>query len=67
MIPYLCRGPRLKLGMEDDGPSPYTHNFQIVESSYYNLALLCHSLNLPRPFLYLVTWRIVFRLLVGDL
>jgi anaerobic magnesium-protoporphyrin IX monomethyl ester cyclase len=48
--------------VEDADPSLYTRNFQIVKPNYYNFALLCHSLNLPRPFLYLVTRRIVFRL-----
>jgi radical SAM superfamily enzyme YgiQ (UPF0313 family) len=41
----------------------YTRNFQMFDSNYYNLALFCHGLNLPRPFLYLLTRRFVFNLL----
>ncbi len=41
----------------------YTYNFQIVKANYYNLALFCHSLNLPRPLLAFLVWRPVFNLL----
>ncbi len=41
----------------------YEYNFQIFAYTYYNLALFCHSLNLPRPFLHLLTRVAVFRIL----
>ncbi len=44
----------------------YERNFQIVEPTYYNFALFCHSLNLPRWFLFILTRRPVFDLLTRE-
>ena len=48
--------------LEDEQSEVYDHNCQIVGPSYYNLALFCHHLNLPRPLLVLLAWRPFFNL-----
>ena len=49
--------------VQDEEHTIYERNFQMVEANYYNFALFCHHLNLPRPFLYLLTRRAIFDLL----
>jgi hypothetical protein len=49
--------------IQDEQKTVYERNFQLVEPNYYNLALFCHHLNLPAPFLYLLSRRTVFNLL----
>jgi anaerobic magnesium-protoporphyrin IX monomethyl ester cyclase len=44
----------------------YEYNFQIIEPNYYNFALFCHSLNLPRWFLFILTRRSVFNILSRE-
>jgi len=46
-----------------DETSAYRSNFQMIEPNYYNLALFCHSLNLPRPLLIVMTHPAIFRTL----
>ena len=46
----------------DQTHSIYDHNFQMVEPGYYNLALFCHHLNLPKPLLSLLVQRPIFDL-----
>ncbi len=45
-----------------DDPEIYERNFQMVAHNFYNFALVCHSLNLPRFFLWVLTRRPVFQL-----
>ena len=49
--------------IEDEKRSVYARNFNKIAANYYNLALMCHGWNLPRPLLYLLTRRPVFQLL----
>jgi anaerobic magnesium-protoporphyrin IX monomethyl ester cyclase len=49
--------------IEGEEEAIYRRNFQKVDANYYNLALFFHHLNLPRPFLHLLTQRFVFNLL----
>jgi anaerobic magnesium-protoporphyrin IX monomethyl ester cyclase len=49
-----------------DNQDIYTRNFQMVDANYYNLALFCHGLNLPKLFLYVLTRRFVFNLLSRE-
>lgn len=49
--------------IENEESSVYAFNFNQVDANYYNLALMCHGWNLPRPLLYLLTRRPVFNLL----
>lgn len=46
-----------------DDQRSYAYNFQIIASTYYNFALFCHSLNLPRIFLRVLATYEVFRLM----
>lgn len=48
--------------IQEDDPDIYVRNFQMVQPTFYNFALFCHGLNLPRLFLSLLSWRIVFSL-----
>lgn len=38
----------------------YENNFQMVQPTYYNFALMCHSMNFPRPVLSALANRKVF-------
>jgi radical SAM superfamily enzyme YgiQ (UPF0313 family) len=49
--------------IKDELEQIYSRNFQRVKLTYYNLALFCHSLNLPRPILYLMSRRWIFDLM----
>jgi radical SAM superfamily enzyme YgiQ (UPF0313 family) len=49
--------------IEDEQRSVYARNFNQIDASYANLALMCHGWNLPRPLLHLLTRRPAFRLL----
>lgn len=53
-------------GIERDIPNQYVHNCQIVRPGYYNLALLCHGLNLPKPILNFLSRRIVFNVFMRQ-
>jgi hypothetical protein len=55
------------MSIQDERQMVYAHHFQIIESNYYNFVLFCHNLNLPRPFLYLLTRRLIFKLLSWGL
>jgi anaerobic magnesium-protoporphyrin IX monomethyl ester cyclase len=44
----------------------YLHNFQIIKPNYYNLALICHGLNLPRWFLFVLTRRSTFNFMCRE-
>jgi anaerobic magnesium-protoporphyrin IX monomethyl ester cyclase len=46
----------------DESEALYRRNFQQVRAGFYNLALFCHGLNLPRPLLWLLSRRPVFDL-----
>ncbi|NCC33504.1 MAG: radical SAM protein [Chloroflexia bacterium] len=46
-----------------DDQRSYAYNFQIIASTYYNFALFCHSLNLPRSFLRVLATYEVFRIM----
>jgi anaerobic magnesium-protoporphyrin IX monomethyl ester cyclase len=52
--------------IEDDASRVYARNFNQVDANYYNLALMCHGWNLPRPLLYLSTRRPVFKFMSRD-
>ncbi len=47
----------------DEDSHVYARNFNQVDANYYNLALMCHGWDVPRPLLYLLTRRPVFRFL----
>ncbi len=49
------------LVLQDDH-DVYERNFQVVAHNFYNFALFCHGLNLPRPILWALTRRSVFTL-----
>lgn len=49
--------------VQDEERTIYRRNFQRVGANYHNFALMCHGWNLPRPLLYILTRRTVFRLL----
>jgi radical SAM superfamily enzyme YgiQ (UPF0313 family) len=52
--------------IEDDASHAYARNFNQVDANFYNLSLMCHGWNLPRPLLYLLTRRLVFKFLSRD-
>lgn len=55
-------------GLLDQGDrTVYQHSFIRIQANGYNLLLMCHSWNLPRPLLYLLTRRVVFSLLSRGL
>jgi radical SAM superfamily enzyme YgiQ (UPF0313 family) len=57
----LARQAQADGTMEEDDRSAYSKHFQRYAPNYHNFALFCHSLNLPRPFLYLLSRRPVYQ------